>query len=216
MFVRWRRRPSGRLSARLVHNQRVAGRVRQRHVEELGAISVAALHMPDEIQGIVARRTFWRTANAALARVAGLIDGSHEAVIRAALEARVPSATPEELRRLALLQAEREGRFWGKLAGDFQFGASVAEGQASERQSQLGFDRVLQWAAGARHSTLSRGGALDEQREFPAQRICTELRYHGIDPSCVPNGKALEELSDDEFEMILKHCTQQTEEQAIR
>src|ERR1700675_2261650 len=84
MFVRWRRRPSGRLSARLVHNQRVAGRVRQRHVGELGAISVAALHMPDEIQGIVARRTFWRTANAALARVAGLIDGSQEAVIRAA------------------------------------------------------------------------------------------------------------------------------------
>ena len=168
MFVRWRRRPSGRLSARLVHNQRVAGRVRQRHVGELGAISVGALDVADEIEGIAARKAFWRTANAALARVAGRIDGSQEAAIRAALEARVPSATPGELRRLALLQAEREGRLWGKLAGDFQFGAAVAEGQASERHSQLRLDRVLQWAAEARHSTLSRGGALDEQQEFPA------------------------------------------------
>src|SRR5260370_39184268 len=76
MFVRWRRRPSGRLSARLVHNQRVAGRVRQRHVGELGAISVVALDVADEIEGIAARKAFWRTANAAVARVAGPIDGS--------------------------------------------------------------------------------------------------------------------------------------------
>ncbi len=171
--------------------------------------------MADEIQGIAARRTFWRTANAALTRMADRIDTSQEAAIRASLEARVPSATPGELRRLALLLAEREGRLWKTLAEGFQFGSAVAEGQTSERQDQLRLDRMLQEAAEARHSSLSRGSALDEEREFPAQRICTVLKDHGIDPSCVPRGKALDELSHDEFEMILKHCTKETEKQAI-
>jgi hypothetical protein len=55
MFVRWRRRSSGRLSARLVHNQRVGDRVRQHHVAKLGAISPAHLEPANTVEGIVAR-----------------------------------------------------------------------------------------------------------------------------------------------------------------
>jgi len=43
MFVRWRRRSSGRLSARLVHNQRVGGRVRQHHCRARSHLSGAPL-----------------------------------------------------------------------------------------------------------------------------------------------------------------------------
>src|SRR5216683_2347234 len=124
MFVRWRRRASGRLSARLVHNQRIDGRVQQRHIGELGAISAPAVNCPYEIEAIAARRRFWRTANAALARFGDRIDASLEPTIRAALEARVPMVTSSELGQLSLLQAEREARFWRRLAENGQVSVS--------------------------------------------------------------------------------------------
>jgi len=81
MFVRWRRRSSGRLSARLVHNQRVGDRVRQHHVAELGAISPARLEPANTVEGIVARRAFWRTANAAIGALHwGVVRQTHNTV----------------------------------------------------------------------------------------------------------------------------------------
>src|SRR5712671_1771274 len=81
MFVRWRRRSSGRLSARLFHNQRVGGRVRQHHVAELGAISPAALDPANTVEGIVARRAFWRTVNASMGALHwGVVRQTHNTV----------------------------------------------------------------------------------------------------------------------------------------
>src|SRR4051812_23618392 len=139
MFVRWRRRSSGRLSARLVHNQRVDGRVRQHHVAELGAISPACLDPANTMEGIVARRAFWRTADAALARFSDRIDASLEETIRAALQPRVPVVTPNELRRVSLLKAEREN--WGTMV-------EVSQRNGQEKRSadplQLGRDQLFQ------------------------------------------------------------------------
>src|SRR5204863_212878 len=81
---------------RLVHNRRVGGRVRQHQVAELGAISPARLDPADTVEGIVARRAFWRTADAALARFSDRIDASLDETIRAALQSRVPVVTPNE------------------------------------------------------------------------------------------------------------------------
>src|SRR5258707_14532488 len=53
---------------------------------ELGAISAAALDSANTMEGIVARRAFWRTANATLARFSDRIDASLEGTIRAALQ----------------------------------------------------------------------------------------------------------------------------------
>src|SRR5260370_35009043 len=103
MFVRWRRRSSGRLSARLVHNQRVDGRVRQHHVGELGAISPPALNSANTMEGTIARRALWRRSNAALARFADRIDPSLARTIRPALHARVPLGSDKELPRLLII-----------------------------------------------------------------------------------------------------------------
>src|SRR5260221_7403835 len=151
MFVRWRRRSSGRLSARLVHNQRVDGRVRQHHVGELGAISPAALDSANTMEGIIARRGFWRRANAALARFADRLDASLEGTIRAALQGRVPVITSNELHRLSLLGAEREVRFWKRLAEDSRFIAAGQDGQRTEAGKAHQGYQIFQWAAEARH-----------------------------------------------------------------
>src|SRR5260221_3006749 len=177
MFVRWRRRPSGRLSARLVHNQRVDGRVRQRHVGELGAISPPALDSANTMEGIIARRAFWRRANAALARFADRIDASLEATIRAALQAQVPMVTPNEQRRLSLLGAEREARFWKRLAEDRRCIAAGQEGQSTEAGKRHRVYQIFQWAAEA---SLRSGGAPEEEREFTAERLRKTLTDHGI------------------------------------
>src|SRR6202162_5379743 len=161
MFVRWRRRSSGRLSARLVHNQRLDGRVRQRHVGELGAISATALNSASTIEAITPRRAFWRTAGAALARFADRIDASQEGAIRAALQARGPTVTPDELRRLSLMKTERQGRFWKRLAEDSELSTAGQEGLSTEHEEQLRLYRVFQHGAEARHWTLRRGDVVN-------------------------------------------------------
>ncbi len=112
MFVRWRQRPSGRLSARLVENQRADDRVLQQHIAELGAIAGEALAQPHEIAGIKGRRAFWATANATLARLSNRIDVAADGAARAALHARVPMVTPDELALLALDEAEHDAALW--------------------------------------------------------------------------------------------------------
>jgi hypothetical protein len=215
MFVRWRRRPSGRLSARLVHNRRVDGRVRQHHVGELGAISPPALEAANTMEGIIARRAFWHTANAALTRLADRIDASVESIIRSALHAKVPVLAHSELRRLSLVQAEREGRFWRRLAEDSQLIATGQEGQSTHHQEQARFSKVLQGVAEARHWLLREGRALPGEREFTADRIRQVLTDHGISPRFAPRRKAIEELTDAEFEALLEQCTRKTDQQAI-
>ena len=169
MFVRWRRRSSGRL----VHNQRVDGRVRQHHVGGLGAISAAALDPANTMEGIVARRAFWRTANATLARFSDRIDASLEGTIRAALQGRVPTVTPKELRRLSLLEAEREGRCWRTLVEDSRLSTAGQEGQSTEREEQLRLYQIRQWGAEARYAILRDGIAI---RSAPASNRRTTSR----------------------------------------
>ena len=104
-----------------MHNRRIDGRVSQHHIGEIGSISLAALDSPQQMEGILARRAFWCTANVKLARFADRIDSSIEATIRDALQARVPMVTPDELHRLSLMKTQREGRFWKRLAEDSEW-----------------------------------------------------------------------------------------------
>src|SRR5438067_3458440 len=208
MIVRWRRRSSGRLSARLVHNQRVGGRVRQHHVAELGAISPARLDPADTVEGIVARRAFWRTADAALARFSDRIDASLDETIRAALQSRVPVVTPNELRRVSLLKAEREQRFWGTMV-------EVSQRNGQEDRSadplQLRRDQLFQGFAKHRVWTLRHGGIVDRERGITPEEMRKALMDHGINPVYAPPRKAIEELSDAEFEAMLERCVNKTQ-----
>src|SRR5260370_19330147 len=102
MFVRWRQRPSGRLSARLVESQRVDGRVLQQHIAELGAIEGEALAQPHEIAGIKRRRAFWATANPALARLSNRIYVAADGAAPDAHHAPAPIVTPVQLSLLSL------------------------------------------------------------------------------------------------------------------
>ena len=68
----------------------------------VGELGTAALDSPHPVEGIAARRAFWRTANAALARFADGIDASRLEAIRAALEAATPTAIELSARRMAI------------------------------------------------------------------------------------------------------------------
>ena len=118
-----------------MHNQRVGGRVRQHHVAELGAISPARLGPANTVEGIVARRAFWRTADAALARFSDRIDASLDGTIRAA------GSPSDELRRVFLLKAERESRFWGTM---LEISRDGQEAQSTDQLSQLRRDQLFQ------------------------------------------------------------------------
>jgi hypothetical protein len=209
MFVRWRQRPSGRLSARLVHNERIEDRVRQRHVAELGAISVAALNASDLIEGIAARRAFWRAAAAACSRLSGRIQ---EATIREALADRVPLVTPGELRRLLLFRTQREVRFWKNIVALSQLAAEQA-GRDTELQKHSPHYEIFQWGAEARLQILGRGEAIQEERELSAERMHKALADHGISATGLPR-KPIEELTRSEFEALLERCGSKSDSDA--
>ncbi len=59
----------------------------------------------------------------------------------------MPTVTPKELRRLSLLKAEREGRFWRTLVEDSRLSTAGQEGQSTEREEQLRLYQIRQWGA---------------------------------------------------------------------
>lgn len=210
MFVRWRLRPTGRLSARLVEHRRVDGRVRQEHVAELSAIDDAALLVPGEVLGIGARRAFWRTANAALARLANRIDAETEGMIRGALHARVSIVTPDELQRLALANAEHDAEFWRHQAEQGRQIVTAREGLIATAQSALVDDKAIVAAdeeraaeAEKRIARARTGEAVDPDRSLTKQEIRDMLARSGVTPWQARRYRQLatefEGLNEDQF-----------------
>jgi hypothetical protein len=148
-----------------------------------------------------------------LARFSDRIDASLGGTIRAALQSRVPVVTPNEFRRVLLLKAERESRFWGTMVDVSQ--RRAREGQSTDAGSRVQVYQALQGIAKSLHSTRRIGVILDREREFTAESMRKVLMVHGLSPSYAPPRKTIEELSEAEFEAMLERCANNTDQQAI-
>jgi hypothetical protein len=103
MFVRFHQ-TSRRLHISLVETRREPGKVRHEHIASLGSI-----RQPPEIGG---RVEFWQRLFERLGRLGNRLDGTRQMAILAAVDARVPLPTQEELQALRLEQAKQHEATW--------------------------------------------------------------------------------------------------------
>jgi hypothetical protein len=107
MFVRFRER-NGRLLLSLIENRRVAGKVRQEHVADLGAIDVPA--------SADARAKFWPKLHERLSRLGNRIGPDRRGPILGAINARIPMVPIEDMPAVNRERAERNRKWWkGRL-----------------------------------------------------------------------------------------------------
>jgi len=102
MYVRFRERNS-RLLVSLISSKRLDGKHHKEHVAYLGSVPIPA-EAKDRIR-------FWQQLHQRLARLANRI-GGEEAKLMAAIHARIPMYTPDELRAVKVLEAESDQHFW--------------------------------------------------------------------------------------------------------
>ena len=93
MLVRFRQKDDW-LQVRLVVTRRVAGRVRQERVTNLGAITLPP--------SVADRLAFWRGLHERLAKLSNRIDTETQAKILTSIHARVPIVTAAEQRTISL------------------------------------------------------------------------------------------------------------------
>jgi hypothetical protein len=103
MFVRFRERNGG-LRLSLIETRRVAGKVRQEHVADLGAIDWPA--------SADARAKFWRKLHERLSILSNRIGPDRLEPILGAINARIPMVPIEEMPAVNRGRAERNLKWW--------------------------------------------------------------------------------------------------------
>lgn len=111
MFTRFRATPS-RLQVSIVETRRVHGRVCHEHVAGLGS---ARLPLSRE-----SRIEFWKQIPPRLERLANRLDADTQAKVVAAVDARIPIVTMEEIRAQQLEAAQADAKFWEGLQANHQ------------------------------------------------------------------------------------------------
>jgi hypothetical protein len=103
MFVRFRER-NGRLLLSLVETRRIAGKVKQEHVADLGAID-----LPPSARD---RSVFWPKLHERLSRLSNRIPLDQFGSILGAIHARVPMVLVDEVPSVNKQRAERSLKWW--------------------------------------------------------------------------------------------------------
>ena len=134
MFTRFRAK-SRRLQVSIVETRRAAGRVHHEHVGGLGS---ARLPLSRE-----SRIEFWKQLYPRLERLSNRLDSDTQAKVVAAVDARIPIVTMEEIRAQQLEAAQVEAKFWEGLqagheelaTGNDQIAATASRTAAESRQA---------------------------------------------------------------------------------
>ena len=137
MFTRFRT-TLRRLQVSIVETRRTAGRVHHEHVAGLGS---ARLPLSRE-----SRIEFWAPLYPRLERLANRLDSNTQAKVVAAVDARIPIVTMEEIRAQQLGAAQAEAKFWEGLqaghedlaTGNDQVAATASRTAAESRQAADG------------------------------------------------------------------------------
>lgn len=207
MLVRWRARSSGRFYGRLVEGRRVGGHVRQVDVTMLGTCVVEPT--------VVQRREFWKTANAALARLANrLTPGETERII-GELHERVPMVSADELHALTIEQADREAAWWGKLAASERDMAGDHDGVAVGAKKRADALRTASQDA-QRHAddAKARGDRGRAGEAISESRFTTQvemLKDIGWTKRQILHARAMAKLSPEEFQAHIKRNAERPE-----
>jgi hypothetical protein len=216
MFVRWTTR-SGRLSARLAHSTRADGRVAQEHIATLGSLPAASANNSTP-KALGHRRAFWRSAEAALARLSNRLDNATAAAIRGQLHKQVPMLAPEDIDKVALDRAETDVLFW-QAHSDYLRALIVTrtrviadqQGQLSSEQQQLEAAQRSLAEASERVARAKAGLPIGEGEPLTPQRIKGILAA-GMTPRQVrrllERARRWGRLSEEEFEDALRRRRQ--------
>lgn len=116
MFARFHQTPS-RLQVSLRESRRIGGKPRCEHIASLGSI-------PEPIT-TADRVAFWARLHRRLVKLSNRIGAEKQEKILAAIHARIPMVTIDELRKLQLESSEAGEKFWAALQG---MNAEQAEG----------------------------------------------------------------------------------------
>jgi hypothetical protein len=106
MFARFHQTPS-RLQVSLRESRRVGGKPRCEHIASLGSVP--------EPMTIAGRVEFYRRASERLAKLSNRIGADDKKKIVAALRARIPPVTDDEIRTVQRENAEADEKFWSGL-----------------------------------------------------------------------------------------------------
>jgi hypothetical protein len=201
MFVRFRRQAK-RLQISLVQNRRAHGRVQAEHIAALGSVDVAL--------SVRERFAFWAKLPERLARLGNRVGPNDQEKFYAAINARVPLVKPGEQREIQAENAKDDERFWDAMMG---ISASNIEGHkriiaSSEAVVARETQAVNETAerierARERLAKLARGedvvGGLGKKLDIFAM-----TKAAGITPRMMKRMQTLAELSQTEFESLLK------------
>jgi hypothetical protein len=116
MFPRFHQTPS-RLQVSLRESRRIGGKPRCEHIASLGSIA--------EPMTVAGRVEFYRRASERFARLANRIGADDKKKIVAALRARIPPVTDDDIRTVQRENAEADEKLWSGLQG---MNAEQAEG----------------------------------------------------------------------------------------
>src|SRR5262249_39143841 len=105
MYVRFRRR-NARLLVSLVASRRVEGRHQKEHIGFLGSVPIPA--------AAADRVWFWQQLHQRLSRLAHRI-GDEQGKLMAAIHARIPMVTQDELQAVKILEAEADKSWWERI-----------------------------------------------------------------------------------------------------
>jgi len=194
MFVRFRERNS-RLLVSLAETRRRDGKVRQGHVADLGAINLEA--------SAEDRVTFYRKLHERLSRLGNRIDPAKVGAILAAINARDPMATVDELPAVRVGQAERSLRQWRLHLEGCQ--EQVALHQQLKATVERKIDQWSKEAVRAQANVEAAQAAVADPakpvpRELSRAEINRILREVGMTKQQVHRARKLAAMSDEEFE----------------
>lgn len=196
MFVRFR--PSQhRLQLSLVETRRENGKVRHEHVASLGAI-------PSPLT-VAGRVEYWQDLHRRLGRLSNRLDSETQAKILAAVHARVPMPTVDDIHALNLDEARQHEAAWRMRHVSTE--AIVDENKlrlkTAERLVADG-EPLVAVAAEEVKAAEERRRRIESGENVPLPGKPPTLKELGITPARARHARTMASLSEEQFERYLK------------
>ena len=185
-----------------MHTRRVAGKMDSEHIASLGSV--------DADVSVRERLAFWIEIEERLARLGNRVGPDDRDKIIAALGARIPFLTPDDLRAVQEENAKDDERIWGGIR---DLNASGVEQHkiliASAEKKIAGYTAGSAQAAERADAAKDRLARIDRGETVPGglvKRLDFEklMREAGIAPALLKRAELLGSLTAEEFESFLK------------
>jgi hypothetical protein len=185
-----------------MQTRRVAAKMQNEHIASLGSV--------DADVSVRERLAFWIEIEKRLARLGNRVGPNDRDKIIAALGARIPFLTPDDLRAVQEENAKDAERFWGVIRDlnastveEHKGLVKSAESRIAEAAARAAEAAGRAYAAKERLERISRGesvpGGLAKRLDFDEL-----IKIAGITPGMLKRMKMLGSLTDEEFESMFE------------